>query len=59
MTWFYIFWTVCAISLLTSLYLTVKVIDKVINLNTVRINENKKRMESFERRFLGGANDKS
>lgn len=59
MTWFYIFWTVCAIGLMASLYVTVRVVDRVINLNTVRINENKKRMESFEKRFLGGADDKS
>jgi len=59
MTWFYIFWTVCAISFVVSLYLTLRVVDMVINLNTVRINENKKRIESFEKRLVGGADDKS
>jgi uncharacterized membrane protein len=58
MTWFYIFWIVGAISFVASLYLMLRVIDKVINLNTVRINENKKRLEVLEER-LGGDNGKS
>ena len=58
MTWFYIFWIVGAISFVASLYLTLRVVDKVINLNTVRINENKKRLEVLEKK-LGGDNGKS
>jgi|14_taG_2_1085336.scaffolds.fasta_scaffold01604_17 hypothetical protein len=58
MTWFYIFWTVGAISFAASLYFTLRVVDKVINLNTVRINENKKRLEVLESK-LGGDNGES
>jgi len=58
MTWFYIFWIVGAISFVASLYLTLRVVDKVINLNTVRINENKKRLEVLEKK-LGGDDGKS
>ena len=53
MTWFYIMWIVGAISFAVSLYFSLRIMDKVINLNTVRINENKKRIEQFEKRLLG------
>lgn len=58
MTWFYIFWIVGALSFAASLYLTLRIIDKVINLNTVRINENKKRLEVLEKK-IGGKDGKS
>tara|TARA_R110001583_G_scaffold15480_9_gene63620 strand:- start:3359 stop:3535 length:177 start_codon:yes stop_codon:yes gene_type:complete len=58
MTWFYIFWIVGAIGFVASLYLTLRVVDKVINLNTVRINENKKRLEVLEEK-IGGSNGES
>ena len=58
MTWFYIFWFVGALSFAVSLYLTLRVVDKVINLNTVRINENKKRLEVLEEK-IGGKDGES
>lgn len=58
MTWFYIFWIVGALSFAVSLYLTLRVVDKVINLNTVRINENKKRLEVLEEK-IGGKDGES
>ena len=46
-------WTVCALCFVVSLYLTVKALHKVANINTVRINENKKRLEEFAKRVHG------
>jgi hypothetical protein len=58
MTWFYIFWIVGALAFVASLYLTLRIVDKVINLNTVRINENKKRLEVLEEK-IGGKDGES
>lgn len=59
MTWFYIMWIVGAISFVVSLYASLRVLNQIINLNAVRINENKKRIENFEKRLLGEDCDKS
>jgi len=59
MTWFYIMWIVGAISFAASLYASLRVLNQIINLNAVRINENKKRIEQFEKRLLGEDSDKS
>lgn len=59
MTWFYIMWIVGAISFVLSLYASLRVLNQIINLNTVRINENKKRIENFEKRLLGEDCDNS
>ena len=59
MTWFYIMWIVGAISFIVSLYASLRVLNQIINLNGVRINENKKRIEQFEKRLLGEDSDKS
>ena len=59
MTWFYIMWIVSAISFIVSLYASLRVLNQIINLNAVRINENKKRIEQFEKRLLGEDSGKS
>ena len=52
MNWFYIMWIVGAVSFVVSLYASLKVLNQIINLNAVRINENKKRLEQLEERLL-------
>ena len=45
MTWFFVFWVVSAITFVVSVYLTIKVVNSVVNINTVRINELKAEIE--------------
>lgn len=52
MNWFYIMWIVGAVSFVVSLYASLKVLNQIINLNAVRINENKKRLEQLEEKLL-------
>lgn len=52
MNWFYIMWIVGAISFVVSLYASLKVLNQIINLNAVRINENKQRLERLEEKLL-------
>ena len=52
MNWFYIMWIVGAISFVVSLYASLKVLNQIINLNAVRINENKQRLEQLEEKLL-------
>ena len=52
MNWFYIMWIVGAISFVVSLYASLKVLNQVINLNAVRINENKQRIKQLEEKLL-------
>ena len=52
MNWFYIMWIVGAVSFVVSLYASLKVLNQIINLNAVRINENKKRLKQLEERLL-------
>ena len=52
MNWFYIMWIVGAVSFVVSLYGSLKVLNQIINLNAVRINENKKRLEQLEEKLL-------
>lgn len=59
MNWFYIMWIVSAISFVVSLFITFKALNKVVNINTVRINENKKRLSALEATLSGGTIDKS
>ena len=59
MSWFYMMWTVCGLCFITSLYLIIKALHKVANINTVRINENKKRLEEFAKRVYGADSDES
>lgn len=59
MNWFYIMWIVSAISFVVSLFITFKALNKVVNINTVRINENKKRLSALEATLSGETIDKS
>lgn len=52
MNWFYIMWIVGAVSFVVSLYGSLKVLNQIINLNAVRINENKQRLEQLEQKLL-------
>ena len=52
MNWFYIMWIVGAVSFVVSLYASLKVLNQIINLNAVRINENKQRLEQLEEKLL-------
>jgi len=52
MSWFYIMWIVGAISFVVSLYASLKVLNQIINLNAVRINENKQRIKQLEEKLL-------
>lgn len=52
MNWFYIMWIVGAVSFVVSLYASLKVLNQIINLNAVRINENKQRLERLEEKLL-------
>jgi membrane protein insertase Oxa1/YidC/SpoIIIJ len=51
MTWFFVFWVVSAITFVVSVYLTIKVVNSVVNINTVRINELKAEIEVLKEKL--------
>jgi hypothetical protein len=51
MTWFFVFWVVSAITFVVSVYLTIKVVNSVVNINTVRINELKSEIEVLKEKL--------
>jgi hypothetical protein len=52
MSWFYIMWIGGAVVFAVSLYGTLRALNQVINLNAVRINENRQRLEQLEEKLL-------